>query len=109
MDAFQRELSCHIKQYDAIQGNEWKNITNHILRQYHKIDSLPFQTGFNIIILAGPKQQTKYAWLCTLLELTNTTLHDIISQNLWPRPETRNNQKLNTMPMHEKKWVESDK
>jgi hypothetical protein len=65
MKAFQRELISHIKRYDAIQGNEWKEITTHIISHYHKIDSPPFQTGFNIII-----------WLCTLLEWTNTTQHD---------------------------------
>jgi hypothetical protein len=68
LEGFQRELSRHIKQYEAIQGNEWKNITNHLIRQYHKIDSPSFQTGFNMIILTGPKLQTKYEWLCTLLE-----------------------------------------
>jgi hypothetical protein len=31
MEAFQRELSRHIKGYNVIQGNEWKNITNHII------------------------------------------------------------------------------
>jgi hypothetical protein len=55
MEGFQRELSRHIKQYDVIQGNEWKKITNHLIRQYHKIESPPFQTGFNIRIIAGPK------------------------------------------------------
>jgi hypothetical protein len=38
MESFQLELRRHIKQYDAIQGNEWKKITNHSIRQYHKID-----------------------------------------------------------------------
>jgi hypothetical protein len=33
MEGFQRELRRHIKQYDAIQGREWKKITNHIIRQ----------------------------------------------------------------------------
>jgi hypothetical protein len=37
MEGFQRELRRHIKQYDAIQGSEWKKITNHIIRKYHKI------------------------------------------------------------------------
>jgi hypothetical protein len=32
MEGFQRELSRHIKQYDAIQGNEWKSLT-HLPRQ----------------------------------------------------------------------------
>jgi hypothetical protein len=41
MEGFQRELRRHIKQYDAIQGSEWKKITNHIIRQYHKINSPP--------------------------------------------------------------------
>jgi hypothetical protein len=108
MEAFQRELSRHIKQYDAIQGNEWKNITNHIISQYQKIDSPPFQTGFNFRITAGPKLQTKYAWLCTLLKRTNITHHYPISRNLWPIPETRNNHELNTMPMQEKQWCISD-
>jgi hypothetical protein len=41
MEGFQRELRRHIKQYDAIQGSEWKKITNQIIRQYQKIDSPP--------------------------------------------------------------------
>jgi hypothetical protein len=41
MEGFQRELLRHIKQYDAIQGSKWKKITNHIIRQYQKIDSPP--------------------------------------------------------------------
>jgi hypothetical protein len=41
MEGFQRELRRHIKQYDAIQGSEWNKITNHIIRQYQKIDSPP--------------------------------------------------------------------
>jgi hypothetical protein len=102
IEAFQRELSHHIKKYDVIQGNKWKNITNHIISQYQKIDSPPFQTGFNIITLAGPKQQTKYAWLCTLLEWTSTTRHYLTSCNLWHRTETRNNQERNTIAMHKK-------
>jgi hypothetical protein len=54
MEGFQRELQRHIKQYDAIQGNEWEKITNHIISQYHKIDSAPFQTGFNMKVVSGP-------------------------------------------------------
>jgi hypothetical protein len=54
MESFTRELRRHIKQYDAIQGSELKNITNHIIKQYQKIDSLPFNTGFNMIIIRGP-------------------------------------------------------
>jgi hypothetical protein len=34
MEGFQQELLMHITQYDAIQGSKWKNITNHIIRQY---------------------------------------------------------------------------
>jgi hypothetical protein len=33
MEGFQQEPMRHIKKYDAIQGNEWKKITNHIIRQ----------------------------------------------------------------------------
>jgi hypothetical protein len=61
MEGFQRELRRHIKQYDAIQVSEWKKITNHIIRQYQKIGSPPFNTGFNMLIVMGPaKTQTKY-------------------------------------------------
>jgi hypothetical protein len=102
VEGFQREPMRHIKQYNAIQGNEWKMITNHLIHQYHTIDSPPFQTGFNMIILTGPKLQMKYKWLCTLLEWTNTTYNDLITRNLWHKPEKSNNQELNTMPMHEK-------
>jgi hypothetical protein len=66
MEGFQRELRIHIKQYDAIQGNEWKKITNNIIRQYHRIDSAPFQMGFNMKVVPGPKKlHTKYGWLYT--------------------------------------------
>jgi hypothetical protein len=69
MEGFQREIQRHIKQYDVIQGNEWKNITTHTIRQYHKIDSAPFQTGFNMQVVTVPtKAQIKYGWRCTLLE-----------------------------------------
>jgi hypothetical protein len=54
MEGFQRELRRHIKQYDVIQGSEWKKITNHIIKQYHKIDSPPFNTGFNMLVVTGP-------------------------------------------------------
>jgi hypothetical protein len=77
-------------------------MANHIIRQYHKIDSAPFQMGFNMKIIAGPKLQTKYGWLCTLLKWTKSTSHDLTTQNVWPTPETSNNQEINTMPMHEK-------
>jgi hypothetical protein len=53
MEGFQQELRRHIKQYDAIQENEWKKITNHVIRQYHKINSAPFQMGFNMKVFTG--------------------------------------------------------
>jgi hypothetical protein len=87
MESFTRELLRHIKQYDAIQGREWKKITNNTIRQYHKIDSPPFNTGFNMIIAWGPSaSDTKYRWLCILLDWTNSTHHDLITHNLWPKP-----------------------
>jgi hypothetical protein len=58
MESLTRELRRHIKKYDAIQGIKWKKITNHIIRQYQKIDSPPFNTGFNMIIVRGHLQQT---------------------------------------------------
>jgi hypothetical protein len=30
--------------------------------------------------------------------------HDLITLNLWPKPEITTNQELNTMPMHNKQW-----
>jgi hypothetical protein len=101
MESFTRELCRHIKQYDAIQGSEWKKITNHIIRQYHKIYSPPF----NMIIVRGPSaSDTKYGWLCIPLNWTNSTRHDLITRNLWPTPVMTTNQELNTMPMHDKPW-----
>jgi hypothetical protein len=44
MEGFTRELRRHTKQYDAIQGSKWKKITNHIIKQYQKIDP-PIQHG----------------------------------------------------------------
>jgi hypothetical protein len=105
MERFTREIRRHIKQYDAISGSEWKKITNHIVRQYQKIDSQPFNTRFNVIIVKGPSaSDTKYGWLYILLDWTNNTRHDIITRNLWPKPEIATNQELNTMPMHDKPW-----
>jgi hypothetical protein len=65
----------------------------------------PFNTGLNILIVTGPSTtQTKYGWLCVLLEWTNNTRHDIITRNLWPTPDITTSQELNTMPMHDKQW-----
>jgi hypothetical protein len=98
MESFTRELRRQIKQYGAIQGSEWKKITNHIIRQYQKIDYPPFNTGLNMIIVWGPSTAyTKYGWLYILLEWTNSTRHDLITHNLWPNPEITTNQELNKM------------
>jgi hypothetical protein len=105
MESFTREIIRHIKQYDAISGSEWKKITSHIIRQYQKIDSQEFNTGFNVIIVKGPSaSDTKYGWLYILLDWTNSTRHDFITRNLWHKPEIATNQELNTMPMHDKPW-----
>jgi hypothetical protein len=93
MEGFTRELQRHIKQYDAIQGSEWKKSTNHIIKQYQRIDSPPFNTGFNMIAVQGPStKDTKYGWICILLEWTNITHHDLITRNLWATPEITTNQ-----------------
>jgi hypothetical protein len=61
MEGFQREIRRHIKKYYAIQGSEWKNITNHIIRKYQKFYSPPFNTVFNMLVVTGPaKPQTEY-------------------------------------------------
>jgi hypothetical protein len=86
-ESFTREIRRHIKQYDGISGSEWKKITNHLIRQYQKIESQPFNTGFNMIIVEGPSaSNTKYVWLCILLDWTNSTRNDLITHNLWPKP-----------------------
>jgi hypothetical protein len=93
MEGFTRDLRRHIKKYDAIQGSDWKKITNHIIKQYQKIYSPPFNTGFNTIVVTGPSPtHTKYGWLCILLEWTNSTRHHLITRNLWPKPEITTNQ-----------------
>jgi hypothetical protein len=105
MESFTRELRRHIKQYDDIRGREWKKITNNIIRQYQKIDSPPFNTGFNMIIVRRASTAgTKYRWICILLDWTSSTRHDLITRNIWPKPEITTNQELNTMPMHDKQW-----
>jgi hypothetical protein len=58
MESFQRELRRHTIQYEAIQGMEWKKITNHVIKQYQKVDSPQFYTGFNMIVVKT-HQQTK--------------------------------------------------
>jgi hypothetical protein len=58
MESFTREIRRHIKQYDAISGSEWKKMTNHIIKQYQKIDSQPFNTGYNVIIVKDHQRQT---------------------------------------------------
>jgi hypothetical protein len=83
MEGFPRELRRHIKKYYVIQGSEWKKITNHIIRQYQKIDPPPSNMGFNMLVVTGPaKTQTKYGWLCTLPKWTNITCHDLITHNI---------------------------
>jgi hypothetical protein len=65
----------------------------------------PFNTGLNMLVLTGPSPtHIKYGWLCVLIEWTNSTRHNLITCNLWPKPEITNHQELNTMPMHDKKW-----
>jgi hypothetical protein len=105
MESFQRELRRHTIQYKAIQGTEWKKITNYIIKQYQKIDSPPFYTGFNMIVVKVPSaNQTKYAWIIKLLTWTTDTRHNLLSRNLWPKPEIKTGQELNTMPMHAYQW-----
>jgi hypothetical protein len=58
-----------------------------------------------MITVQGPSTTyTKYGLLCIILEWTNNTSHDLITRNLWPKPEITTNQERNTMPMHDKKW-----
>jgi hypothetical protein len=58
-----------------------------------------------VIIVKGPSaSDTKYGLLYILLDWTNIKRHDLITRNLWPKPEIATNQELNTMPMHGKPW-----
>jgi hypothetical protein len=105
MESFQKELRRHAIQYEAIQGTEWKKITSHIIKQYQKIDSPPFHTGFNMIVVDGPStNQTKYEWIIKLLTCTTASCHDLLSHNLWHNPEIKTGQELNTMSMHNNQW-----
>jgi hypothetical protein len=64
-----------------------EKITSHIIRQYEKINSPPFNMGFNMLVVTVPaKAQTKYGWLCSLLQWTNITRHDLVTRNLRPKP-----------------------
>jgi hypothetical protein len=110
MESFQRELRRHTIQYEAIQGREWKKITNHIIKQYQKIYSPPFYTGFNMIVVQSlSTNQTKYAWIIKLLTWTTDTRHDLISRYLWPKPEIKTGEELNNMPMHANQWGNTTK
>jgi hypothetical protein len=92
-------------QHAGIQGTEWKKITNHIIKQYQKIDSPPIYTGFNMIVVDGPStNQTQYEWIIKLLTWTTSSRHDLLSRNLWPKPEIKTGQELNTMPMKDNQW-----
>jgi hypothetical protein len=58
-----------------------------------------------MIIIRGPSaSDTKYGWICILLDWTNSTRHDLITRNIWPKPEITTDQELNIMPMHAKPW-----
>jgi hypothetical protein len=56
------------------------------------------------VVMGPAKAQTKYGWMCTLLEWTYITRHDLITRNFWPKPETTNSQELNTMTMNDRQW-----
>jgi hypothetical protein len=43
------------------------------------------------VVLGPTKLQTKFGWICTLLEWTNITRHNLITRNLWPKPGTQKN------------------
>jgi hypothetical protein len=64
----------------------------------------PLQHGIQHARRNGSCKDTKKGWLCALLEWTNTTRHDLITCNLWPKPETTTSQEVSTMPMHDKQW-----
>jgi hypothetical protein len=77
---------------------------------YHKTISenrlTPIQHGIQHARRNGPSPtHTKYGWLCVLLEWTYSTRHDLITRNIWPKPEITTNQELNTIPMHDKQLV----
>jgi hypothetical protein len=39
-----------------------------------------------------------------LLKWTTASRHDLLSRNLWPKPEIKTGQELNTMPMYDNQW-----
>jgi hypothetical protein len=53
----------------------------------------------------GPSaKQTKYEWIILLLTWTTASRHELLSRNLWPKPEIKTGQELNTMPIHDNQW-----
>jgi hypothetical protein len=57
-----------------------------------------------IVVDGSSATQTKYEWILKLLTWTTTTRHDLLSRNLWPKPEIKTGQELNTMLMHANQW-----
>jgi hypothetical protein len=58
-----------------------------------------------MLVVEGPSAtHTKYEWIIKLLTWTTTTRRFLISRNLWPKPEIKTGQELNTMPMHANQW-----
>jgi hypothetical protein len=58
-----------------------------------------------MIVVDGPStNQTKYEWIIKLLTWTNASRRDLLSRNLWPKPEIKTGQELNTMHMHNNQW-----
>jgi hypothetical protein len=89
-----------MKQYSSIQGAEWKNIINNIIKQYRKIDEPTFQTRLNTKVLAVPNNQSFCKWIVDMIKWTIDMRQDLISCNLWPRLDVASNQELTLMPMH---------
>jgi hypothetical protein len=57
MEGLIRELRRHIKQYDAIQGSEWKKITNHIIKKSENTLT-PIQHGIQHALRNGSVTHT---------------------------------------------------
>jgi hypothetical protein len=75
---------------------------NNIIKQYRKIDEPAFQIGQNTKMISGPRNNNYYIWIVGLLKGTIETRQDLISQDIWPETEVADNEKITTMPMHQK-------
>jgi hypothetical protein len=96
------------KTHQTIWYNQRKRMEENHQPQHWAISEnrlTPLNTGFNMLVVTGPSPtHTKYGGIGVQFKWTNSTHHDLIKHNIWPKPEITTNQELDTMTMHDKQW-----